>query len=248
MPLSSGQGEGVDDRLRGERHRSPPEGLRGRRAGDAVGRGIDADDHRPTLAHGPLSGDDAVAGATDDGALDERAAQRGHVVREVRAAADQGVDLLRRGIDGARRAVGQEVVRQAAERRGARRAAEDHQPTAEAQPGAQRGQLLGLELGRVDVLPDQAVDGRPRLHASGQVLRCQGDDRRRRDPGIGQRAVQGGHERAGLFGHHADDRLILIVSRDRHVGLGDRSPVGDERDAEVAAEDGGLGVEHVALA
>src|SRR6478672_1944783 len=49
-------------------------------------------------------------------------------------------------------------------------AADDDQPATEGDPAAHRGQLLGGEARGVDVLPDEAVQGRPRLEPRRQVL------------------------------------------------------------------------------
>ena len=198
MLLSSGSVSGIDDGREGERHRSAPECLGRWRAADPIRRRIDADDGRPALADGPLGGDDEVAAAAR-----ERCPQGacppspGKLRSSSTAPADERLDIFGRGVHGARRAEGQQVVGQAAEGRGAGRTAEDDQAAAEPQPGAQRSQLLGLELRRVDVLPDESIDGRPGLDPGGQVGRRQGHDRGRCDPGISEGGIDGRDQRSG---------------------------------------------------
>ncbi len=70
----------------------------------------------------------------------------------------RGRDIGRR-----RRAIGQEGIREGRQARWSRRPAGDDQPAATGDPAAERGDLLRRQLVRVDVLPDEAVEGTPRL-------------------------------------------------------------------------------------
>ncbi len=110
-----------------------------------------------------------------------------------------------------------------------------------------RRQLLGGELTRVDVLPDQAIERGPGLGTLGQIGDGQLDDRRLGSGRVAEPA-QCGDERPRPLGDDTDHELPGIMERERHGPAGDHRLTGDERDLQRAAERRRLGVEGVRLA
>ena len=142
---------------------------------------------------------------------------------------------------------GEELVGEPGEQAQAAAPADDREAPAAREPRAQGRQLLGGELARVDVLPDQAIERGPGLGALGQVGDRQLDDRRLGSGRVAEPA-ECGDEGPRPLGDDADHELPGIMERERHGPAGDHRLTGDERDLQRAAERRRLGVEGVRLA
>ena len=224
----------------------PPEVLGGARLGDPRRGGVEADDRHEAASVRSLSGDDPVADRGKRTSADEVARQGRDVGGVFGQLAQETGERLGSGVGRRQRTVGEDRVGERRECRGTGRPACDHQPSATRQPALERGKLLRLEEVRVDVLPDQAVDGAPRFNARRQVGRRQ----RERDRGllllVGQE-TQTGDDALRPLGDDAHDQLGRVADRVLGAGRRDLVVTLDEVDLDLAPEARGLGIEEVDL-
>jgi hypothetical protein len=110
------------------------------------------------------------------------------------------------------------------------------------QPALERGKLLRLEEVRVDVLPDQPVDGAPRLDPRRQVGRRQ-RERDARPAAAGWAGDSGRDDALRPLGHDAHDQLGRVADRVLGTGRRDLVVALDEVDLDLAPEARRLGVQ-----
>ena len=175
----------------------------------------------------------------------ERAAECRDVGRRPQLSADEPAQARGRHLDRRCRSIGEDVVRKAGEHGGPASPARDHEATAAGKPTAHRGQLAFREL-TVDVLPHEAVDGAPRLHAIGQVGGRQQDDRRRLAARRGHQ-VELRDDPLGLLGDDADDHLGRIVNDECHGLRDDNVAVRHEAYVDGPPEGRWLHEQHIVL-
>ena len=226
--------------------RLPPEVLGGARLGDPRRGGVEADDRHEPAAVGSLGGDDPVADRGERAPADEVARQGHDVGRVLGQLAEEAGERLGCGIDGRQRTIGEDRVGERRECRGTGGPSRDHQPSAIRQPALERGQLLRLEEVRVDVLPDQPVDGAPRLDPRRQVGRRQCE----RDRGLlllVREETQAADDALRPLGHDAHDQLGRVADRVLGTGRRDLVVALDEVDLDLAPEARRLRVQEVDL-
>jgi hypothetical protein len=111
---------------------------------------------------------------------------------------------------------------------------------------AQRVELAGRQPVGVEVLPHEAVEAAPGLHALRQVLGVERHDDRRDLVLVGEQ-VDAPDDVAGALGDHADGELGAVVDREADLGLRDGLVAVDERDLELAPEGRRLGIQQEGL-
>ena len=202
------------------------------------------------LPEGSIGGDRAVAVRGErarDPTLAEPARAGSAPGAAGQRAAQETLDRLGVDVDRHGGPEGEELVGEPGEQAQAAAPAHDREAPAAREPRAQGRQLLGGELTRVDVLPDQAIERGPGLGALGQVGDRQLHDRRLGSGRVAEPA-ECGDEGPRPLGDDADHELPGIMERERDGPAGDHRLTGDERDLQRAAERRRLGVEGVGLA
>ena len=228
------------------RKEPPPEVLGGARLGDPRCGGSKPMIVTEPAAVGSLGRDDPVADRGKGTSADEVARQGHDVGRVLGQLAEETGERLGSGIGRRQRTVGEDRVGERREGRGSGGPARDHEPPATRQPALERGKLLRLEEVRVDVLPDQPVDGAPRLDTRRQVGRRQRERDRRLLLLVGQEA-QTRDDALRSLGDDAHDQLGRVADRVLGTGRRDLVVALDEVDLDLAPEARRLGVQEVDL-
>jgi hypothetical protein len=114
-------------------------------------------------------------------------------------------------------------------------------------PATQRRHLGRRERRGIDVLPHEAVQGRPGLEPVGEVIGGQRGDRGR-SACRARQELELADDLRRVLGQHAHHELRLVVERDGDLGLGHHPVAADELDLHAAPERGWLRVQDVGLA
>ena len=143
--------------------------------------------------------------------------------------------------------VGEERIGEAGQDTRAGGPADDDQAAAQGQPATEGRELVGGQLVRVDVLPDQAVDRRPGLEAIRAGPRRSSGTRTGLALFWTAGQLDAGRDPGRLRGDDADGELAGVVDRERDLLAGDASGRRRRGRPRSAAERRRLRVEHVAL-
>ena len=159
---------------------------------------------------------------------------------------------LRRDVDRGRGAVRKDLVGEPGQDARPGRSADDDQPASECEPAAERCDLASRQGVGVDVLPDEAIEGRPGFDPLGQVTGIE-----RNDDGpevqsavevLSHRELDPRDDSLGLRGNDADGQLGRVVNREVDLPAGDDLVIGaDEDDFQLLPEGRRLRIQEVGL-